>query len=66
MQQLSLSPVMCNDRAGGAGCVALRSVTWSQRAAKDITTPGPTVKAVHLCHQQSAAELWQSCESAGV
>lgn len=28
MQQLSLSPVIHNDRAGGAGCVGLRSMTW--------------------------------------
>lgn len=50
MQQLSLSSVIHNDRAGGAGCVGLLSITWWHLAAQGITTPGPTVKHVYLCH----------------
>lgn len=43
MQQLSLSPVMHNDRAGGAGCIGLLSIAWWHLAVQGITTPGPSL-----------------------
>lgn len=43
MQQLPLSPVMHNDRAGGAGCIGLLSITWGHLAVQGITTPGPSL-----------------------